>query len=105
MREIHRPRDRVILKKCTFLIMSEYSEVDHLTIVPMEEFQLFTQYDLISEIVRSGRGHDEDFLLLEHSSIIERSYFLCKSDVASRSTYFWKWYLYYIGYICVQYAI
>ena len=86
MWEVREPGDILVIEEGTLLIMSEYDKVYHLSIVSLEKSKLFTKDDLISEIVRSCRGHEKDFLLLIHAPIIEESDFLCKFAHASRST-------------------
>ena len=70
MWKIRKPRDIRIIEERTLLIMREYDKMYHLTIVTLEKSELFAEYDLISEIIRSCRGHEKDFLLLIHTAII-----------------------------------
>jgi hypothetical protein len=58
--------------------MGKYGKIHHFTIVPMEKCELFSKDNLISEIIGARSGHEEDFLLLKHASILPKISFFRK---------------------------
>ncbi len=75
-----------IIKKRTLFIMRKNNKFYHLPIMTLEKLKLFLKDNLISEIVRSCCRHEEDFLLLKHTPIVEEIGILCKFFATSIST-------------------
>ncbi len=78
--------------------MSKHRKVHHLTIMTMKEFKLFPEDYFISEIIGPCSSHEEDFLLLKHTTIVVKIQCICKYFISSYSTisYFLFCYLFFL---------